>query len=236
MNIGEKIRTERLKKNWHQEHVAKKLNVSRSTVSSWEVGRNYPDLETILLISDLFDISLDQLLREDKNMSKDNLEVKFNVKKVVDQFLALENNEVLRYYMKLSPSLPTQRKYLIEDFQKKAIGTIKRKRYSLGMYDLPRLFLKVENRDEVTIFKDMEQYKSIYKIDGENITLEGDFLGSHFLMLKNKKKIAIVSITKQQEEFSFDVNILEKELESLIISFIFLVALIYEEEKNVIRL
>ncbi len=47
------------------------LNVSRPTISSWEIGRNYPDLETIIAISDLFGISLDHLLREDKEMAKD---------------------------------------------------------------------------------------------------------------------------------------------------------------------
>lgn len=71
MNIGDKIKEERLKKEWTQEQLAKLLNVSRSTVSSWEVGRNYPDLETIIAISDLFRISLDHLLREDKQMAKE---------------------------------------------------------------------------------------------------------------------------------------------------------------------
>lgn len=70
MNIGDKIKEQRLMKGWTQEHVATLLNVSRSAVSSWEVGRNYPDLETIVAISDLFDISLDRLLREDKEMTK----------------------------------------------------------------------------------------------------------------------------------------------------------------------
>lgn len=70
MNIGDKIKECRLKKNWTQEQLAKLLNVSRSAVSGWEVGRNYPDLDTIVSISDLFDISLDKLLREDKQMTK----------------------------------------------------------------------------------------------------------------------------------------------------------------------
>ena len=71
MNIGDKIKEHRLKKEWTQEQLAQLLNVSRPTVSSWEVGRNYPDLETIIAISDLFGISLDKLLREDKEMAKD---------------------------------------------------------------------------------------------------------------------------------------------------------------------
>lgn len=71
MKIGDKIKEERLRKEWTQEQLAQLLNVSRSTVSSWEVARNYPDLETIVAISDLFGISLDKLLREDKQMAKD---------------------------------------------------------------------------------------------------------------------------------------------------------------------
>lgn len=71
MNIGDKIKEQRLKKELTQEQLSELLNVSRSTVSSWEVGRNYPDLETIVAISDLFGISLDNLLREDTEMAKD---------------------------------------------------------------------------------------------------------------------------------------------------------------------
>lgn len=70
MNIGDKIKEQRLRKELTQEQLSALLNVSRSTVSSWEVGRNYPDLETIVAISDLFGISLDNLLREDTTMTK----------------------------------------------------------------------------------------------------------------------------------------------------------------------
>lgn len=70
MNIGEKVKEQRLKKGFTQEQLGEILNVSRSTISSWEVGRNYPDLETIVAISDLFGISLDHLLREDTSMTK----------------------------------------------------------------------------------------------------------------------------------------------------------------------
>lgn len=65
MNISEKIKEQRLKNNWTQEELAQILNVSRPAVSSWEVGRNYPDLETIIAMSDVFDISLDELLKGD---------------------------------------------------------------------------------------------------------------------------------------------------------------------------
>ena len=68
MNISEEVKKQRVKHSWTQEQLAEMLNVSRPTVSSWEVGRNYPDLETIVAMSDLFEISLDDLLRGDKKM------------------------------------------------------------------------------------------------------------------------------------------------------------------------
>ncbi|OFI48969.1 hypothetical protein BG261_04720 [Floricoccus tropicus] len=70
MDIGDKIKQNRLQKDLTQDELAKVLNVSRSTVSSWEVGRNYPDLETLVAISDYFSLSLDKLIREDAEMVK----------------------------------------------------------------------------------------------------------------------------------------------------------------------
>lgn len=70
MDIGKKIQENRLKKGWTQEHLGTLLNVSRTTISSWEVGRNYPDINTIIKLSHIFNLSLDQLLLEDTNMIK----------------------------------------------------------------------------------------------------------------------------------------------------------------------
>ena len=68
MKIGIKLKQGRAEKNLTQEEAAKILNVSRSTVSSWEVNRTYPDLDMLVSLSDLYDISLDLMLREDKEM------------------------------------------------------------------------------------------------------------------------------------------------------------------------
>ncbi|OFI47202.1 hypothetical protein BG262_00845 [Floricoccus penangensis] len=71
MAIGNKIKEERLKSNLTQEELSKILNVSRTAVSNWEVGRNYPDLDTLVEISNYFDISLDKLIKEDTEVVKD---------------------------------------------------------------------------------------------------------------------------------------------------------------------
>ncbi|WP_125705078.1 helix-turn-helix transcriptional regulator [Lacticaseibacillus daqingensis] len=53
-----------------QEALAAKLYVSRQTVSNWETGKSYPDLENLLLLSAIFDVSLDELVKGDVSTMK----------------------------------------------------------------------------------------------------------------------------------------------------------------------
>ena len=77
MNIGAKIIEIRKKRNMTQEDFAKIFHVTRQTVSNWENQKSYPDLQTLVQISDEFDVSLDTLLKEDMVMVKkiDNFKV-----------------------------------------------------------------------------------------------------------------------------------------------------------------
>lgn len=53
-----------------QEKLAEKVYVSRQTVSNWETGKNYPDIHSLLLLSVLFNVSLDQLIKGDVEIMK----------------------------------------------------------------------------------------------------------------------------------------------------------------------
>lgn len=70
MNLGKKIVKIRKDNQLTQDDFAEKYHVTRQTVSSWENSKSYPDLETLVKISDDFKISLDVLLKEDKEMIK----------------------------------------------------------------------------------------------------------------------------------------------------------------------
>lgn len=70
MEIGEIIRDYRLKKELTQEELGKIFYVSRQLISKWENGRSYPDLNQLIKLSDYFDLSLDELMRGDKEMIK----------------------------------------------------------------------------------------------------------------------------------------------------------------------
>ncbi|MFC4653076.1 helix-turn-helix domain-containing protein [Lactococcus nasutitermitis] len=70
MELSEKLKQLRADKKVTQEKLAELLHVSRTTISSWETGRSYPDLQMIVEISDYFEVPLDFLLREDEKMIK----------------------------------------------------------------------------------------------------------------------------------------------------------------------
>ena len=55
---------------WTQQEVANKLFVTRQTISNWENGKNFPDIPTLIKISDQFELSLDYLLKGDEQYVK----------------------------------------------------------------------------------------------------------------------------------------------------------------------
>ena len=71
MELGKNILKIRKDNNLTQDDLAEKYYVTRQTISNWENGKSYPDLETLVKISDDFKISLDILLKEDNKMIKD---------------------------------------------------------------------------------------------------------------------------------------------------------------------
>lgn len=65
MILSEKIVALRKRLDWSQEELAEKLDVSRQSVSKWEVGASIPDLDKILKLSELFGVSTDYLLKDE---------------------------------------------------------------------------------------------------------------------------------------------------------------------------
>lgn len=69
MDFGEQIKSIRKKENLTQEQFAMKLNVSRQAVSNWENNKNLPDIGMLILMSNVFQISLDHLIKGDNHMN-----------------------------------------------------------------------------------------------------------------------------------------------------------------------
>ena len=70
MNLGKAIQDIRDRNNMTQEELGKMLHVTRQTISNCENEKSYPDLITLIEISDMFDISLDTMLKGDRDMTE----------------------------------------------------------------------------------------------------------------------------------------------------------------------
>lgn len=80
MEIGKKLKKARVQSGLTQENVAEKINVSRQAISNWENEKSYPDIISVIELSNLYSISLDDLLKGDEKMIE-HLEESTNVVK-----------------------------------------------------------------------------------------------------------------------------------------------------------
>ncbi|MEG0375743.1 MAG: helix-turn-helix domain-containing protein [Raoultibacter sp.] len=63
MKFDERLYTIRKSRGLSQEELGQELEVSRQTISKWESGQSYPDFQRLVLLSDYFDMTLDELVR-----------------------------------------------------------------------------------------------------------------------------------------------------------------------------
>lgn len=69
MELNEKLQQLRKEKGWTQEELAERLYVSRTAISKWESGRGYPSIDSLKAISQLFSVSIDDLLSGEELLS-----------------------------------------------------------------------------------------------------------------------------------------------------------------------
>jgi len=62
-NFAQNLKNLRKNRKWTQQRLAEKLKVSVSVVKNWEIGKYYPHVDLLLAISELFDVSLDTLIK-----------------------------------------------------------------------------------------------------------------------------------------------------------------------------
>ena len=73
MELPQQLRVNRERLGLTQEDVAQRIFVSRQTVSSWETGKTYPDVQSLLLLSNLFGVSIDSLVKGDVEAMKETI-------------------------------------------------------------------------------------------------------------------------------------------------------------------
>ena len=117
MEIGKKLNEARLNRDLTQEVIAEKLNVSRQTISNWENEKSYPDIISVIELSNLYSISLDDLLKGDDAMME-HLQESTNVVKSNQKLLRaiILNIIVVILLVTLGMLLPSKSYYLVMIF------------------------------------------------------------------------------------------------------------------------
>lgn len=117
MEIGKKQKDARMRSGFTQESVAEKVNVSRQTISNWENEKSYPDIISVIELSNLYSISLDELLKGDEKMME-HLEESTNVVKSTRKLIGaiLLNIITVILLITLSMFLPDRSYYLLVVF------------------------------------------------------------------------------------------------------------------------
>ena len=103
MEFNNKLYELRKQRGFSQEELASRLNVSRQTVSKWEVGDSTPEMEKLVAISDLFGISLDELVMDKTPEAASNEPVKADLyTDIKNNVLTEENKEKTKNGLKIA--------------------------------------------------------------------------------------------------------------------------------------
>ena len=117
MEIGKKLRKARTRSGFTQEKAAEEIGVARQTISNWENEKSYPDIVSVIRLSTLYSVSLDELLKGDEEMI-DHLEESTNIvnsnKKLIAAVAA--NMILLIVLIIFSGVIPNNRYFLVGIF------------------------------------------------------------------------------------------------------------------------
>ena len=112
MNFSDNIKKIRKDNNLSQEEFADLLNVSRQSVSKWESGLAYPEMDKIVMICKKFNVNIDDLLNKDISEVKSETKSKINITNYINKFFDFITNTVTMFF---DMSFGTKIKFLIEE-------------------------------------------------------------------------------------------------------------------------
>ena len=156
MELHKQIKKYRTSYQLSQEELADKIYVTRQTISNWETDKNYPDIHSLLLMSSLFNISLDELIKGDLDKMKEEISTKdiqnfYHQGKILLFLLSITVLSIapLVYFLKLFGFALWIILTAILLVYSKRIETFK-KEHDIQTYKEIIAFTKVERLDEIT--------------------------------------------------------------------------------------
>lgn len=104
MKFNEKLLKLRKEKGLSQEELGMEMQVSRQTISKWEAGQSYPDFTRLVMLSDFFDMTLDELVKDldvqevrESSLTNEKIDSIYRVSQAVDSVF---QNKMLKDFIK----------------------------------------------------------------------------------------------------------------------------------------
>lgn len=90
MNLGEKLFKLRKEKGISQENLAEQIGTTRQAISKWENNQGFPEVEKLLQLSNVFEVSVDYLLKDGKTVNRSNEKGYYVSKELATGYIANE--------------------------------------------------------------------------------------------------------------------------------------------------
>ncbi|MDY2776763.1 MAG: helix-turn-helix domain-containing protein [Collinsella sp.] len=236
MVISEQIKQGRKRLGMSQSELADAIWVSRNTIGNWENDITMPDVQSLVLMSALFGVSIDELVKGDSRImaqalardkkhlliaetaspGTDRAEASdlslFNLRTIGSQVYGkFENTDIagaegLAYRLVRAASFMSRSLYSIVDAHGRRVGSISRK-HALHH---PVYQVRMAGFNRVQIRREIRLdngYRDVIRFDGEDVQIDGDLLGDEFAILRHGHVIARVHAHPALNRIAYGVEL-----------------------------
>ena len=203
MKLNDKIYEYRKINRWSQEELADKLDVSRQTISKWEVGKAVPELEKLIKLAELFNITVDELVKDDVEIvSKEELDNTNNFAKSAEENIKQEENNGIEKNKKTKKILKITI-IIVLILILCALEMLYLQKRKLQIREIAKVYREEfrDDNDNKTIFAN----EVVYKNENNNITKTY----REYYIYRNKDKSDLIKIKEYEDE---EMKMLKKEI------------------------
>lgn len=137
----------------------------------------------------------------------------------------------MKYQLREEKTLSTRQKYILSDSEDQKVGEINKIRNSFGLFNLPQYHIEAAGWSEVVIKKEMQELRENYQIQGEGLSIQGDWWSRNFSVYKGDEKIAVVKEPQPERRKGFEIEEISSSDERLVVCFLAGIHLVYENER-----
>lgn len=236
MIISDQIKLGRKKLGMSQSELADTIWVSRNTISNWENGSTTPDIQSLILMSALFGITLDEFVKGDAHVmahaiarDKNHILLAGNAiphdekgdRTALNMFSLrtlgtysrgkfdnadITGAEGLAYRLIRVASFMSRSLYFIVDSHEKRVGSITRKH----ALQHPVYHVRMTGFECVQIRRETRLdrgYRDVIRFDGEGIQVDGNLMGDDFSIWRHESKIACIHVHQMQNRIAYSIDL-----------------------------